>query len=290
MKMNFTSLAFFLQRRIKIYGLRQLVTKTEGKVIGQEKIEGPSALNITDEEAHLSELRTMGFTEFKHIIDGPLLNDIVKYANSLPMYDPYNKGIGEFYFKDIPDDSYIVNFKRNDVVKNEAIVKIANDPGILRIVEKFLGATPTISTISMGWSIAGKSKAQTTQMYHRDFDDFKFCKLFIYLTDVGPNDGPHVYVKNSSANSRLTKIRRYEDGEIEKEFGAENVVTFSRPKGSIFLVDTYGFHKGQLPVENNRLLAQVRYSLNAVGIDKYTQIYVPFSKNYNKYINRLLIK
>ena len=289
MKLNYRTLVFFLQRKIKLYSLREFVTNTQAKLIGKEKIEGPSALNITDEATHLKELRAQGFTEFKGAIDGPVIDEIIKYSESLSLYDPFNKKLGDFKFKDIPDDSFIVNFKRNDVVKNEAIVKFANDPAILRIVEEFLGAKPTISTITMSWSIAGKDKAQNTQLYHRDFDDFKFCKLFIYLTDVGINDGPHIYVKDSSASSKLTKIRRYSDEEIEKVFGKENVTTFVKPKGSFFLVDTYGFHKGKLPTENNRLLAQVRYSLNPVGIDTYTPVSVPFSDKYNKYVNRLLI-
>jgi hypothetical protein len=289
MKLNPKKLLYFLQRKIKLYTLREFMTNMQAKLIGKEKIEGPSVLNITDEATHLKELRTQGFTEFKEIIDGSAIDDIVKYADTLPVYDPFNKKLGEFKFKDIPNDSFIVNFKRNDIVNNEAIVKFANDPAILRIVQEFLGAKPTISTITTSWSIAGKEKAQNTQLYHRDFDDFKFCKLFIYLTDVGINDGPHIYVKNSSASSKLTRTRRYSDDEIEKFFGKENVTTFVKPKGSFFLVDTYGFHKGKLPTENNRLLAQVRYSLNPSGFDTYAPISVPFSKKYNKYINRLLI-
>ena len=140
----------------------------------------------------------------------------------------------------------------------------------------------------MWWSIAGKDKAKDAQLFHRDVDDIKFCKVFVYLTDVGPNDGPHTYVRGSSNTNKLTIIRRYEDQEINKAFGKENVLYLTRPRGSYFLVDTYGFHKGTLPIDNDRLLLQVQYSINPIGIEDYK----PIAKehNYNKYTNRLLFK
>jgi hypothetical protein len=279
---------FYLQRTIKTYSFREFISKTEAKVIGQEKIEGVSALNITNEDAHVQELEVNGFTEFENLIDEATLNQIIASTKPLLLFDPFNKKFGDFRFDDIPAETHVANFRRNDLVTNEAILKIANDPGILKIVQDFLGAVPTISNINMWWSMAGKSKAKDAQLFHRDVDDLKFCKLFIYLTDVGPNDGPHTYVKGSSATNKLTKIRRYEDAEIEDAFGKDSIINFCRPKGSFFIVNTYGFHKGTLPIENNRLLLQVQYSLNPIGIETYNPINI--DTKYNKYINRLLVK
>ncbi len=287
MKMNSSLLGFHLQRKVKNYNLREFISAKRARSIGQEEIEGESNLAITDEALHTNELKTKGYTEFEKPIPPGLIQDIIDHASELPLYDPYNRGIGDFAFKDIPEATNIASYKRNDVVVNQTVLRIANDPAILRIVKGFLGATPTISNVNMWWSVAGKSEAKNPQLFHRDVDDFKFCKLFIYLTNVGLNDGPHIYVKNSSATNKLTKIRRYSDQEVEDAFGKENVVTFCKPKGSFFIVDTYGLHKGKLPVDNNRLLIQLQYSLNPVGVEVYTP--VPFENNYNRYINRLIV-
>lgn len=289
MKLNLSTFFFYLQRTIKSYTLREFISKSEAKLIGAEKISGQSELGINNEEKHAEELKANGFTEFGQKIDERLLTEISSSTKSLKLFDPFHKNHGDFNLESIPAETHVANYRRNDLISNHTILKIANDPGVLRIVEKFLGATPTISNINMWWSMAGKSKAEDAQLFHRDVDDLKFCKLFIYLTDVGENDGPHTYVKGSSATNKLTKIRRYEDAEVEEAFGKENVINFCRPKGSFFMVDTYGFHKGTLPVDNNRLLLQVQYSLNPIGIENY----VPLQQAngaYNKYINRLLIK
>ena len=96
-------------------------------------------------------------------------------------------------------------------------------------------------------------------------------------------------VISSSISEKLRKIKRYDDDEIENEFGKENIKYFTAPQGSAFIVDTYGFHKGLLPSKGNRLLLQIQYSLSPIGIENYEPIEVK-AHPYNKYINRLLIK
>jgi len=178
-------------------------------------------------------------------------------------------------------------YSRKDLAQNKNILKIANDPSVLRIVQDFLGTVPTISNLNMWCSTSNHKEAKDAQLFHRDVDDVKFCKLFVYLTDVGPNDGPHTFVKGSSSSHKLTYIRRYNDQEIIKNFGKENIIEFIRPKYSCFIVNTYGFHKGTLPVDNDRLLLQVQYSINPIAIENYTPIEI--SHSFNKYVNRLII-
>ena len=280
---------FYSQRMIKSYKLRQFITRVEGKIIGKTKIEGTSFLvPANNEKTHLDELINNGYSEFEEKIPEESIDKIISETSDFKLFDPFNTAFGEFKKEDVNVKTHVANFKRSDLVTCPEILKIANDPGILRIVQEFLGAKPTISNINMWWSLSGKEKAKDAQLFHRDVDDIKFCKLFIYLTDVGPNDGPHTYVKGSSNSNRLTIIRRYEDKEVTSVFGEENVMFFTRPKGSYFLVDTYGFHKGTLPMDNDRLLLQVQYSINPIGIENYAPI--ENSHNYDKYTNRLILK
>ena len=109
------------------------------------------------------------------------------------------------------------------------------------------------------------------------------------MNDVTEFEGPHVYVKESANSNKLTKIKRYDDKEIINAFGNQNIISFTGNKGSCFLVNTYGFHKGLLPVKNNRLLLQIQYSINRIGVENYCPQKIT-NLNYDKYINRLLIK
>lgn len=284
------SITFYLQRTIKSYNLRELIAKTEAKLIGKQDIKGSSLLFTGDETKYLNKLLDNGYVEFDEKISSSTIEKIIEETKNLNLYDPYNLAAGNFPKSKIPTSTHVANFNRSDLVKVQSILEIANDPGILRIVQNFLGAAPLISNINMWWSLAGKNKAQEAQLFHRDVDDIKFCKLFIYLTDVGPDDGPHTYVKGSSSINSLTKIRRYEDREIQSKFGNENIINFCRPKGSFFIVDTYGFHKGTLPVENDRLLLQIQYSLNPIGIEKYTPQFLSLEHKFNRYVNKLILK
>ena len=101
-------------------------------------------------------------------------------------------------------------------------------------------------------------------------------------------NGPHVYVESSANDDHFKKIRRFSDAEIEETYGKENVKYFTGKKGEAFFVNTYGIHKGLLPVKGKRLILQVQYSINEVGVENY--IPKAIATNYNKFVNRLLIK
>jgi hypothetical protein len=289
MKKLIHKILFYGQRFIKSYITRNLVRKIQISIKGKLSITGTSKLILKENEKNFTDqLIKNGFVELDKQIDFTILESIYNFSKKLLLFDPFNQNLGDFTDETIPEKTHVANFLRKDLVQCDEILKIANDPGVLRVVQEFLGGKPTISNINMWWSIAGKSQAKDAQLFHRDVDDIKFCKLFIYLTDVGLNDGPHTYVKGSSSTNKLTKIRRYQDEEIIAAFGEENILYFDRPKGSCFIVDTYGFHKGTLPKDNDRLLLQVQYSINPIGIENYNPTEIKHT--YDKYINRLILK
>lgn len=289
MKKLVKKIVFYAQRTVKSYKLRAIIKNVQNQKKGKLNINGNSKLVNEDNESILaSELSINGYAELNNLVNENSLNEILTYSSKLNLFDPFHLELGNFHLDSIPSQTHVANFQRQDLLKFPAIMNIANDPGILRIVQEFLGCKPTISNINMWWSKTGKEQAKDAQLFHRDVDDIKFCKLFIYLTDVGPNDGPHTYVKGSSSTNILTKIRRYQDEEIIAAFGENSIINFTRAKGSCFLVDTYGFHKGTLPVENDRLLLQVQYSINPIGIENYSPLKI--KTDFNSYINRLILE
>jgi hypothetical protein len=289
MKQKIKFLLFHSQRLVKSFQLRRQIAKLQSAIKGKLDIPGESKLidslfEITAADA----LHKFGYFELPQKVSEDIISDLLQETENYDLIDPFNRNLGSFSKKDIPQETHVANYKRVDLSTSKAILDLANDPGILRIVQDFLGCKPTISNINMWWSLRGKNLAKDAQLFHRDVDDIKFCKFFIYLTDVGENDGPHAYVQGSSSTNKLTKIRRYQDSEIITAFGQNSIINFTRPKGSCFLVDTYGFHKGTLPVDNDRLLLQIQYSINPIGIENYNP--VNHSHKYQKYINRLIIK
>jgi hypothetical protein len=238
----------------------------------------------------VQELQTNGFTVLNAKLDEATVNQLMNYAITAKCHDPYRLELGEFVKGNENPVMHTAHFKRSDLIQQISIMDIANDTGVLSLVQEYLGMKPTISNVNMWWSFKGRKKAEEAQNFHRDNDDLKFCKLFVYLTDVDAQSGPHIYVKGTLNSKDFRVIRRYTDEEVVEKFGKENVVSMEYPKGSIFIVDTYGFHKGLPPQLNDRLLLQIQYSVNSIGFEQYAPISKPTNMNYNTYVNRLMFK
>lgn len=140
---------------------------------------------------------------------------------------------------------------------------LANDPELLGTIEAYLGCKPTLFNINAWWSVASDSPVGA-QNFHRDFDDLKFVKYFIYLTDVGDDNGPHVFVEGTHKSSKLCSFGRFSDEIVEHEFPGKSRI-FTGVSGLRFLEDTRGIHKGTLPKVGTRLVLQFVYVMVPIG-------------------------
>lgn len=276
-------------RKITSKTLLDFLVQRKSSAIGTMPINGPSSKLIVpgNEQKHSENLRRHGFTILDHRLDDALLQAITGHAAEIPCFDNYSDADKPVFVDNPPPNTHVAHYRRRDLVNYDPIMRLANDTAVLRVVQDFLNAKPTISNVNMWWSFGGRKQAQHAQLFHRDFDDWKFCKLFVYLTDVDARSGPHIYVKGSAGSSRLRKIRRYSDAEVEAAFGKENIISLTAPKGTAFLVNTYGFHKGLLPETGNRLLLQVQYSLFPIAIESYSPVKGDLL-GFDPYINRLI--
>ena len=148
-------------------------------------------------------------------------------------------------------------FYPNLITSDETIRLLACDPALLSIVRTYLG-TRNYSLKVAGWLSVGRndlSSAQLSsnaQVFHLDLDAFRFLKVFVYLSDVGPRQGPHVFVSGSSLPfqspsttlSVLSPSLRASDQAIEGLYGRDAVMTHCGRAGTVIIEDTSGFHKG----------------------------------------------
>lgn len=252
-------LVFYLQRRIMAPGRRRRIADWIASRLP------PAAAPIVMEEARSAarELNDAGITMLGQLLAPQACEELRRYFSSKQVFDPYREGLPRF----LPleeggrhPDAHIAHHAAIDVLKAPYLLALANDSRILDIVSQFLGCKPTIGYLAAWWSYATGKGAQQAEFFHRDVDDWRFVKLFIYLTDVGLESGPHVYVKSSSGADMLKEIRRFSDEEVVAAFGDDNVLRLTAASGHGFLEDTFGIHKG-MPVESShRLIFQAVYS------------------------------
>lgn len=163
------------------------------------------------------------------------------------------------------------NALEEDLEINEDITSLIFDPVIIEIISKYLGIEkPALIHLCMWWTfksnnIMGSSEA--AQLYHYDLDHIKWLKVFIYLTDVGNEDGPHVYIpkshKSGNKNYKLLErgYSRVNDNEMS-QFQKIEPKKVLGPAGSIIIGDTKCFHKGSPVISNPRLVLQPTFGPN----------------------------
>jgi hypothetical protein len=264
------------------------------RLVGRRTFAGPSLLSPDRVEAVARDLGTLGYAKLGRVLSPPEVASVRAGIQDKPCYDGYEPPLGRqlFPLEAAPPTCANANFRWQDIVQLPLLMRVANDPGILTAVQEFLGGTPTISDVSMWWSIVRGGPGKDSQLFHRDVDEFRFCKLFIYLTDVGPDGGPHVYVPGSASSWECLPIRRYTEEEVDAAFGPGQRVTFCEEAGSAFLVDTFGMHKGLAPTGQPRLIFVVQYSLLPVGLAKHEPVgwSWPAAAELDPYVNRLYLK
>jgi Phytanoyl-CoA dioxygenase (PhyH) len=204
-----------------------------------------------------------GFVDIKNLATAEEIKAIRTHLFKCQSFDPFRKELGLFMAPDdAPLKTHIAHFSVIDVVNTPHVLKIANNPEVLNIVGNYFGCKPTISYMAAWWSLPCNDGAQHAENFHRDYDDLKFAKLFLYLTDVDEDCGPHVFVKGSHNSDKLIKRKRYEDKEVLENFpDKSDHLRLIGKAGTAFVETTFGLHRGVPPTKKPRLLLQVLYSL-----------------------------
>lgn len=244
-----------------------------------------------EDASDFMQIENKGFLSLPNFLEPVVVSKIMAQLEGKKVYDRYDKKKTLFDPASPLENARTGAFLEKDIVNIEEIINIANNKKILRLVSEYLGCKPTLSNITMWYSYPNKEGgAINSENYHRDVDDFKFIKFFIYLTDVTHNDGPHVFVDGSHKGNEFSEIRRFTDEEIEAYYKKDRIRYVTGKKGDAFVECTYGIHKGLVPKNAGRLVLQFEYSMLSIGAYQYKEKFVPVNRDiYDSYINRLYI-
>jgi hypothetical protein len=204
-----------------------------------------------------------------HVLEPKLTDDqldaITHHLAQYPCRDPYRPTLGAFDLaRGAPAETHVAFYPPEAVVSAPHVFTLANDPFVLATIEEVFGCQPTIGYLAAWWSLPGHPHGEQAELFHRDVDDWRFLKMFVYLTDVDNDAGPHAFVPGSQAIARLQRIRRYSEAEVAEAFGPDNIKLIRGPRGTSFIEDTFGLHRGLPPRTRSRLVLQVVYSLGVL--------------------------
>lgn len=161
------------------------------------------------------------------------------------------------------------------------VQEFATDPAMAAIAQRYLGQPVLMDEVACWWTTTQKAEDAdvNAQLFHQDRDRLSFLKFFIYLTDVTPDTGPHVYLKGShrAVPRSLRGDGRKSDAAVRSAGLWDNVIELCGPAGTIMGVDTIGLHKGKTPISGDRLALENEFSTSLFGMDYERPTFEPTS-------------
>jgi hypothetical protein len=292
--------------------IAQAVRETVGRWVECPPLPDFSTANV---------LKTEGYVKLGAVLNEPQVQEIVRYFESRPCFNGHVTAASDKIPRRIgagAEDFHYGSYDLRDVLKAPYLLELANQNDILGTAEQYLGCTPTLYSLHAWWTFPGHGKASFSQEFHRDRDDFKFCTLFIYLTDVGPDTGPHAYIrrthrvelvhamlkeaaphlKAAGMSLSLTDLYKNEEGYgwddlYARVFPEPDII--DGPAGTAFMADTSGLHKGVPATEGRRLMVWARYGLYRNPVARKPQERGLIGKRIvadwrTAYVNRCLVR
>jgi hypothetical protein len=167
---------------------------------------------------------------------------------------------------------------------DDPMVRFALASNVLDPINAYLGLMARIHYLDIWYTIpAGKDSPRTySQNWHRDHEDKKQVKVFLYCSDVDGASGPLQYVRGSSLTcgrygglwSRRSQLYPPADA-FERVVDKQQIVTCEVPAGTLVFCDTTGFHRGGLATANPRLVMNWIYVTGAAYTPRRTIIQTP---------------
>jgi hypothetical protein len=179
--------------------------------------------------------------------------------------------------KDVPAGENYATYEFLDLWSSPHILEMAAQDRFLDLAQAYLGCTPTLYSLNAFWSLPNREPHPYSQLFHRDWEDFRSLVVFTLLTPVDtPEEGAHYYVESSHA------VDPFEDGlkrkgvdttdiqilssrdnkaiaPVASRIFGDSARRFDGPAGTSFCGDGYGLHRALVPHSRPRLLLWFRY-------------------------------
>jgi hypothetical protein len=150
---------------------------------------------------------------------------------------------------------------------DSSLLRLALDEKLLEIVSGYLGMWPRLNGIAAWLNFATADEPQHSQLWHRDPEDFRIIKVFIYLVDVDKDCGPFCYIPQTHPFGALAgtapkqvQKKTVTDEQMRAAIEEDSWMTCTGPAKTMILADTVGYHRGGKPSNGKRILVTFTYT------------------------------
>jgi Phytanoyl-CoA dioxygenase (PhyH) len=143
---------------------------------------------------------------------------------------------------------------------------------MLDVVNSYFGLWSKLTYVDLWYTPPAEPGVErvSSQRWHRDYNDARLVKVFIYLTDVHEDTGPLEFVMGSTPNGQYGQVWPWRpvsndlyppQEEFEQRIPKSAQVALTAPEGSMIFCNTSGFHRGGYATGNRpRVMAVYNYS------------------------------
>jgi Phytanoyl-CoA dioxygenase (PhyH) len=275
---------YYVNRVVPLFTMRRMVADRVARAIGR----GAATRDLpADVKARIAELKCDGCSTLRPLLGAAELAEVKEYLAAQDVVTNDGRTVPA---SQIPHDVRMASYPLRTILECPHLLEAISRPDILALAREYLGCEPTLSSLRIDWSFhCGVGSQPDVQRFHRDYDDWRFFKLFVYLTDVTDRNGPHEFVRGSHTSSGRVFATPFEIDWIRKTYGQNSIVRMLGPTGTTFLVDTWGIHRGSVPEDGRRLMFQAQYSLLPVYKFKYRPQRMTRAAGLPSYTTRLLL-
>ena len=152
----------------------------------------------------------------------------------------------------------------------DRFIQYSLQPELVNTINSYLKMWSRFYYFYLGETLPSPEASPTgSQRWHRDPEDKRMCKVFLYLTDV--NDigaGPFTYVRGSQEHGSYRKYfpQKFPQGAyppagaVEKVVDPKDILTCLGKAGTIIFCDTSGLHKGGFSTTTSRIMYTAGFS------------------------------
>lgn len=260
LKYRFDSLRFFIRSNLtknlssKLLFKKDLIKLTEkqNEVLLSLKEKGFAKSSIDDLFGNKDEI----LERFNSI-----LKDLKKSQDFTNAYKNFSENLnvsGKHYIHRLYDNK---NFR---IDLNSYLINFILSDEILDVVNSYFSMYAKLNTADLWITFLNKEKSKRTnaQNWHRDRDDVKILKIFLYLNDIDSNNGATEYIPFSRKKEKYEHLAKFSYGNIapwkvyprldaDKNIDQNDIVKFIGNKGTLYFVDTTGMHRGGFSDKDN---------------------------------------
>ena len=222
----------------------------------------------------ICDLKDKGYAKLPVGLSSTFCNDILTYAESQEYLCVANADSKHFSYNahglsNLKPYTLAASVLEPCIYRSNHVKKILDDPVIRGLAEFYLRCPLMVRGVSMWHSFVsydGKGKADLAQQFHFDLDEFRWLKVFIFLSDVTHANGPHVFIPGShkpgikSPELLSRGYARISDDEMSNFHPRSTWQYITCPAGTVVLADTRCWHKGTAVQSGVRSVLQPEYA------------------------------